>query len=47
MKRGTTITTFGEQLSAARKAKGLTQEDLAVRVNASRQAISHWENGRA
>ena len=30
---------------AIRKSKGLSQEDLAVRLNVVRQTISKWENG--
>lgn len=38
---------FGEKLSAARKAKGFSQEELAAKINVSRQAVSKWENGTA
>ncbi|MBQ6877795.1 MAG: helix-turn-helix transcriptional regulator [Oscillospiraceae bacterium] len=38
---------FSEKLSAARKAKGLSQEELAEKIEVSRQAISKWENGIA
>lgn len=38
---------FAEQLIAARKAAGLTQEQLGEKMHMSRQGISHWENGRA
>lgn len=38
---------FGEKLSAARKAKGFSQEELAVKIEVSRQAVSKWENGTA
>lgn len=38
--------TFSEQLLAARKASGLTQEQLAEQMNVSRPMISHWETGR-
>lgn len=34
---------FGEKLSAARKAKGFSQEELAAKIEVSRQAISKWE----
>ena len=34
---------FGEKLSAARKAKGFSQEELASKIEVSRQAISKWE----
>ena len=38
--------TFGEQLTAARKAKGMTQEALASAAAVTRQTISSWERGR-
>lgn len=38
--------TFKEQLQEARKAAGLSQEQLANLMNMSRQGVSHWENGR-
>ena len=38
--------TFGEQLTAARKAKGMTQEALANAAAVTRQTISSWERGR-
>ena len=37
--------TFGEKLQALRKAQGLSQEELAQRINVSRQALSKWESG--
>lgn len=36
---------FNENLYRIRKEKGLSQEDLAILCNVSRQAISKWENG--
>ena len=36
---------FHENLSAFRKAKGLSQEEFAEKLGVSRQAISKWENG--
>lgn len=36
---------FSENLNSLRKAKGLTQEELAVRLNVVRQTISKWEKG--
>ena len=38
--------TFGDQLSKARKVKGLTQEELAERLNLSRQTILRWEKNQ-
>lgn len=38
---------LNEIVRAGRKAKGLTQEQLAQSLYVSRQTISHWENGRA
>lgn len=37
------IKTFGEKLKTARKDAGLTQEQLAVKLMVSRQAITKWE----
>lgn len=36
---------FGENLKNMRKAKGLSQEDLAELLEVSRQAVSKWEQG--
>ena len=36
--------TFGQRLSRFRKAKGLTQEDVAKQITISPQAVSKWEN---
>ena len=38
---------FAQQLTAARKAAKMTQEQLAERMHMSRQGISHWETGRS
>ena len=38
---------LAEKLVTLRKRKGLTQMDLAERLNVSRQAISRWEVGAA
>ena len=35
----------GEQIFALRKRKGLTQAELAQRLNISFQAVSKWERG--
>lgn len=40
------MATIGEQIREARKAKGMTQEVLAMQLNLTRQAVSHWEAGR-
>ena len=37
---------FTERIAQARKAKGMTQEQLASAMGVSRQLVSHWENGR-
>lgn len=36
---------FSENLKAYRKAKGLTQEELAIRLQVVRQTVSKWEKG--
>ena len=36
---------FSEILALTRKAQGMSQEDLASRVQVSRQAVSKWETG--
>lgn len=36
---------FNENLKTLRKAKGLSQEELAIRLNVVRQTISKWEKG--
>ena len=35
--------TLGQNLQAARKAKGLSQETLAEQIGVSRQALGKWE----
>ena len=37
---------FAEQLTAARKAAGMTQEELSESVHVARNTISNWEHGR-
>lgn len=36
---------FNENLKTLRKIKGLSQEELAIRLNVVRQTISKWEKG--
>lgn len=36
---------LNENIKAIRKSKGLSQEELAVRLNVVRQTVSKWENG--
>lgn len=36
---------FSENLKAMRKAKGYTQEELAIKINVVRQTVSKWEKG--
>ncbi len=40
------MASFSEQLSAARKAAGMTQEELSAAVHVARNTISNWEHGR-
>ena len=37
----------GEAIQSARRAKGLTQEQLAAKVYVTRQAVSRWETGES
>ena len=39
--------TLCEKLTQARKATGLTQADVAAKLNVSRQAVSRWESGQS
>ena len=36
---------FQDNLKALRKRKGITQEELATRLNVVRQTVSKWEKG--
>lgn len=38
---------FSEKLLTLRKAKNLTQEQLAEKLDVSRQSVSKWESGQA
>lgn len=35
--------TIGQFIAALRKANGLTQQDVADRLNVSNKAVSRWE----
>lgn len=37
---------FGEQIKNIRKKENLTQEQFAMKLNVSRQAVSNWENNK-
>ena len=37
--------TFSDKLIALRKKAGWSQEELAERLNVSRQSVSKWESG--
>lgn len=37
--------TLGEKITDLRKKRGLSQEDLAITLGVSRQAVSKWELG--
>ena len=37
--------TFGEKLLFLRRQSGLSQEQIAEKLNVSRQAVSRWEAG--
>lgn len=36
---------LSENIKAIRKSKGLSQEELAIKLNVVRQTISKWEQG--
>lgn len=38
---------LNENIRALRKAKGLSQEELAIKLNVVRQTVSKWEQGRS
>ena len=38
---------LSENLKAIRKSKGLSQEELAIKLNVVRQTVSKWEQGRS
>ncbi len=36
---------LNKNIKRLRKAKGLSQEELAIKLNVVRQTVSKWENG--
>ena len=36
---------FGENLKKLRKEKGLSQQEMALRLHVVRQTVSKWEQG--
>lgn len=38
---------LNENIKALRRAKGLSQEELAIKLNVVRQTVSKWEQGRS
>ena len=40
------MTAVGENIKNTRKKFGITQEELAEKINVTRQAVSNWENGK-
>lgn len=41
------MTKFNEIIFTLRKENGFTQEEIAIKLNVSRQTISNWETGTA
>lgn len=39
--------TFSEKLTALRRKQGFSQEQLAIRLDVTRQSVSKWESGQA
>lgn len=39
--------TIADRIQSLRKAKGMSQEELADKVGVSRQAVSKWESEQA
>jgi transcriptional regulator with XRE-family HTH domain len=44
---GSPAVTIGSRIRALRRARGLTQDTLAVSTGVSRSAVAQWETGRA
>ena len=41
------MTSVGENIKNIRKKNNITQEELAEKLNVTRQAVSNWENGKS
>ena len=46
MKAGDRMMTYGEKIYTLREKNGLSQEELAEKLEVSRQTISNWENDK-
>ena len=40
------MTSVGENIQNIRKKNNITQEELAEKLNVTRQAVSNWETGK-
>ena len=40
------MTKIGKNIKSNRTKLGITQEELAEKINVTRQAVSNWENGK-
>jgi len=47
IKKGVYLMKFGDNLKKIRKSKKMSQEQLAEKVNVTRQSVSKWENGES
>ena len=47
IKKGVSLMKFGDNLRQIRKSKKMSQEQLAEKMNVTRQSVSKWENGEA
>jgi len=45
--KGVNLMKFGDNLRQIRKSKKMSQEQLAEKVNVTRQSVSKWENGES
>lgn len=44
-KKGGLSLMLNENIKAIRKSKGLSQQELAIKLNVVRQTVSKWEQG--